>query len=242
MIGAPYALLGELILIEGEQDRHDSLQAEAETFFDAQQAVDEDLETRRRDSNETAVSRRPPPEFPQKSRLRLDTRFDSPEPSPLVPASSRLESDGNETSLVLHHSDEEDEDDDRARSSASYRADSPNAAMRRPTALKGKGKDTADKAGVILGIHNVFLVLPQFVVTFMSWAIFKIMDPAPLPPNVEADMGPGSVDTITRREGMVSGGSSDSVGLIFRIGGISALIGGIICMRLARSWKRGEGI
>lgn len=120
----------------------------------------------------------------------------------------------NENSLVLHHSDDEDEISPRSILSPI----SPNS---------HSGKSTADKAGVILGIHNVFVVLPQFLVTGLSAVIFSIMEPDTkrgIPgthPN--ADLGPGASVTgealeglIKRAEGVVEGGSPDAVGLIFR--------------------------
>jgi solute carrier family 45 protein 1/2/4 len=96
--------------------------------------------------------------------------------------------------------------------------------------LKQGNTNTADKAGVILGIHNVFVVLPQFVVTLMASIIFHVMEPGTggdaLPvkhPNA-IPVGNGTVsdidlDEIVRlvvREGGIEGGSSDAVGLIFR--------------------------
>ncbi|WWD19321.1 hypothetical protein CI109_103779 [Kwoniella shandongensis] len=129
----------------------------------------------------------------------------------------------------------------------------------------GSGRGTADKAGVILGIHNVFLVLPQFIVTFLSAIIFYLMEPdkslpshrpgtIPISTNtttsditdVTEDMARRTVDLIllkTRAEGVVGDASSpDAVGLIFRIGGVSAAIGGYLCWRLSRDWASGKGI
>ena len=245
-------MLGELILIEGQQDRHGA----SEALFDARASLEEyENDPARRhseadvESEEETRDHRPEDQsestpranVPINKKLHINTQFEASEPSPLVPATSRLSPDENEVSLVLHHSDDEDDDPEDV-SSPSLRTTSPLATMRnRPT--NGKARDTADKAGVILGIHNVFLVLPQFIVTIMASIIFYLMDPPVVPvAAVEADMGPGSVDTITRREGAVEGGNPDAVGLIFRIGGLSALVGAIVCMRLGRAWRRGEGI
>lgn len=131
----------------------------------------------------------------------------------------------HENSLVLHHSDEEPETSGpRPRSPAS------------PRQLTS-GKSTADKAGVILGIHNVFVVLPQFLVTGLSSFIFWWMEPDKsrgLPgahpqagpignptAGVDLGLGPGvvgeTVERLLRRaEAAVEGGSPDAVGLIFR--------------------------
>ncbi|KAK8854544.1 hypothetical protein IAR55_003283 [Kwoniella newhampshirensis] len=130
---------------------------------------------------------------------------------------------------------------------------------------QSSGKGTADKAGVILGIHNVFLVLPQFIVTFLSAIIFYLMEPDKSLPHHRPGTIPISTNTTAtlpdvadateeiakrtveilrgRAAGMVGDASSpDAVGLIFRIGGISAAIGGWICWRLSKSWAKGQGI
>ncbi|ORY32115.1 major facilitator superfamily domain-containing protein [Naematelia encephala] len=170
-----------------------------------------------------------------------------------------------ENSLVLRHSDESDRTDPEAiHDGASPSPTSPYRHQSSPlpgNAGSNGGKDTADKAGVILGIHNVFLVLPQFVVTFLSSIIFYLMEPERQLPDHHPNAIPisnvtaieeGEVlgDVIERtmklvvREGGVGGDASspDAVGLIFRIGGVSAAIGGYICWRLAKRWQRGEGI
>lgn len=57
-------------------------------------------------------------------------------------------------------------------------------------------------AGVLLGIHNMYVVLPQFIVTFLSSIIFRLFD------NV----------------------STDTIGLILRIGAVMAGIAGFISL------------
>ena len=139
--------------------------------------------------------------------------------------------DPNDTSIIVHHADEpsDSEDDDPDLDEDTHTPFRPTS----PRAATGKGKDTADKAGVILGIHNVFIVLPQFVVTFLSSVIFYLMEPAkktalgehplsgPGPgPGAEAMINGtlGVAERLIRREGSLDGGNSspDAVGLIFR--------------------------
>nr|XP_019044996.1 solute carrier family 45, member 1/2/4 [Kwoniella bestiolae CBS 10118]OCF23926.1 solute carrier family 45, member 1/2/4 [Kwoniella bestiolae CBS 10118] len=184
------------------------------------------------------------------------------------------------STVILRHSDEysqsdlsEDEEQDPSRISTQNgnRAISPSPISPRISTSNSrsqeKGPSTADKAGVILGIHNVFLVLPQFVVTFLSSIIFYLMEPEkglpahhphttiPLTGNVTDPSTEGLSDVVSeigeevvkrlmvRAEGLGGeGGSPDAVGLIFRIGGVSAAIGGWICWRLSRDWARGKGI
>jgi solute carrier family 45 protein 1/2/4 len=158
------------------------------------------------------------------------------------------------STVILRHSDDhypsdDDEDEEIDANNLSFSLDAASSSptgvspIRRtrqrtpssnshPQQQQQQGTNTADKAGVILGIHNVFVVLPQFVVTLMASIIFHIMEPGsdttlpPKHPNT-IPIGNGTVtdldlDTVVEglklvvREGMVEGGSSDAVGLIFR--------------------------
>ncbi len=125
-----------------------------------------------------------------------------------------------DTSLTLHHSDEDDPEDDPT---TQHRPQSPQS----PISPVHKGKQTADKAGVILGIHNVFLVLPQFVVTTFSSLIFYLMEPSrslpahhpqsiPITSNSTAEAVGEVVKSVVREGTASNGGSPDAVGLIFR--------------------------
>ncbi|OXG19816.1 solute carrier family 45, member 1/2/4 [Cryptococcus neoformans Ze90-1] len=186
------------------------------------------------------------------------------------------------STVILRHSDEmsrsEGEHDEyemgQVRGNSSSTHHSPRASG--DYDLNG-AKGTADKAGVILGIHNVFLVLPQFIVTVLSSVIFWLMEPSkslpthhpgsvPVPDtnttvaigaiansSVLEDTASATIEVagqvvkraaeLVSREGVdVDVSSPDAVGLIFRIGGVSAAIGGWICWRLARDWARGQGI
>lgn len=122
------------------------------------------------------------------------------------------------------------------------------------------GQNTAEKAGVILGIHNIFIVLPQFLVTFLSSVIFFLLEPTrpalpeghpgpnvPVLANVTAAADIETSDTLVNITQKVVRAlereldahvtsSTDSVGLIFRIGGVSAAIAGYLCWRMSREW------
>lgn len=63
-------------------------------------------------------------------------------------------------------------------------------------------------AGVLLGIHNMYIVLPQFLVTFISSIIFRIL---------EGDKN-----------------STDTIGLILRIGAVMAGVAGFISMKIGK--------
>jgi len=96
------------------------------------------------------------------------------------------------------------------------------------------------KAGVILGLHNIFIVVPQFMVTGLAAIIFAILDPTKSVvhhPSVNSGADAGVVD---RQE--VSGGETNrgqnSVAIIFRVGGVAALVAFVLSLRLARELKR----
>ncbi|OAV91050.1 hypothetical protein PTTG_12028 [Puccinia triticina 1-1 BBBD Race 1] len=72
-------------------------------------------------------------------------------------------------------------------------------------------------AGTVLGIHNVFIVLPQFLISCLSSVLFKLL---------ESDQPPSSSAPKTR-------GVSE-IGMIFRLGGVASLVSGLFCWKLGR--------
>lgn len=68
-------------------------------------------------------------------------------------------------------------------------------------------------AGVLLGIHNMYIVLPQFLVTFFSSIIFHLL---------EKD---------TPKDGEAS---SDAIGVVLRFGAIMAGIAAYLSTRIGR--------
>ena len=63
-------------------------------------------------------------------------------------------------------------------------------------------------AGMVLGIHNIYIVIPQFVSTFACSILFKL-----------AEIGG-------------NGSSKDEFGLVLRIGGIAAIFAGFLCLNV----------
>lgn len=119
-------------------------------------------------------------------------------------------------------------------------------------------RNIEDQAGIILGIHNIFIVIPQFIITGLSSILFAIMDPEK---SVLASHGaPGPAGSLPgspignstaaheprfsgnvlppRAEGEAAVKGADSVGVIFRIGGVSAAVACVLSLRLARELKR----
>ncbi|GAA5961763.1 hypothetical protein JCM21900_000753 [Sporobolomyces salmonicolor] len=122
-----------------------------------------------------------------------------------------------------------------------------------------------DQTGVILGCHNIYLVLPQFLVTALSSIIFAFFAPhhsvlgphAPPPASATsaansttlleearwrraAAVATGLGTLATRQDEAIegSGGGWDALGLIFRIGGVSAAVSTYICYKMWRDRER----
>ncbi|CCL98734.1 uncharacterized protein FIBRA_00739 [Fibroporia radiculosa] len=107
----------------------------------------------------------------------------------------------------------------------------------------------AAKAGIILGIHNIFIVMPQFVMTGIASIIFAVADSKmAFPGNMEAGNSTLSDDALdlaksdrsamhlSRELTFIS--SPNSYAIIFRLGGIAATIAFVLTIRLARELRR----
>ncbi|KAL1760739.1 major facilitator superfamily domain-containing protein [Schizophyllum commune] len=120
----------------------------------------------------------------------------------------------------------------------------------------GAGGGLAAKAGIILGIHNLFIVIPQFIVTGVSSIIFAIFDPdqsvlhgghggIPMHNSTTTEDGSDAAASgdlafralAYRAEEENNGGGSNSVVYIFRLAGFSAVIAAVLCWRLARDLR-----
>ncbi|KDQ54090.1 hypothetical protein JAAARDRAFT_136172 [Jaapia argillacea MUCL 33604] len=123
-------------------------------------------------------------------------------------------------------------------------------------AKEAGGGDLSAKAGVILGIHNIFIVIPQFLMTGLSSIIFAIFEPTK---SVLHHHRPGNTRPIgnvtlaasanTTLNDLLSLRDEDSdqvdqadgpnsVAIIFRLGGIAAVVAFVLCLRLSRELKR----
>ncbi|KAG8986953.1 hypothetical protein FRB94_003800 [Tulasnella sp. JGI-2019a] len=127
----------------------------------------------------------------------------------------------------------------------------------------GGGGGISDKAGIILGIHNIFVVIPQFLVTGLSSILFALLEPEhsvldqghaghPAAGNIPAaknatDIAAAAVAAVSSRtlllvrDAPVEAAGSDSIGIIFRVGGVSAAIAGLLCWRLSRTLMKMKG-
>ncbi|KZP28701.1 MFS general substrate transporter, partial [Athelia psychrophila] len=114
------------------------------------------------------------------------------------------------------------------------------------------GNDLSAKAGIILGIHNICIVIPQLLITCLSSIIFALFDPTKSvlhgkPPGSVAgngtviaksmEMDSGTENLFLRSEEGGEAAGVDSVAIIFRLGGIAAAIAFVLSLRLARELK-----
>ncbi|KAF8307893.1 hypothetical protein DL93DRAFT_2171488 [Clavulina sp. PMI_390] len=102
--------------------------------------------------------------------------------------------------------------------------------------LTKTGDDVGDKAG---GIHNIFVVIPQFLVTGLSAVVFAIADSAaPISPHVPGSRNSENKPVLLRRiaaQGSTSTNDGfDSIGFMFRLGGLCAGIAAMLCWRLSK--------
>ncbi|KAI1790011.1 MFS general substrate transporter [Ganoderma leucocontextum] len=114
-------------------------------------------------------------------------------------------------------------------------------------ASKGKvGSGLAEKAGVIIGIHNIFIVIPQFIMTGLASIIFALLDPTnrqsstatePLSSIIGTLPSVESSHSVTRSEAFVQGSGPNPYAIIYRVGGLSAAIAFVLTLRLARDLR-----
>ncbi|KAI0926618.1 hypothetical protein AcV7_010403 [Taiwanofungus camphoratus] len=113
----------------------------------------------------------------------------------------------------------------------------------------------AAKAGIIIGIHNIFIVTPQFVMTGIASIIFAILEPGKSAlghtGNIKVGNGTSGVDEAAgnatsmavrsilqaRDEEASLNNTPNSYAIVFRLGGIAAVIALILTIRLARELR-----
>ncbi|KAG8685000.1 hypothetical protein FRC09_015018 [Ceratobasidium sp. 395] len=95
------------------------------------------------------------------------------------------------------------------------------------------------QSGVILGIHNIFIVIPQFVIIGVSSAVFALLDTQQL-------LHPGGKSSSSD-DSLPPGKQSESIGVVFRrvvvsrklaIGGICSGIAAVLTLQLAKSLQK----
>ncbi|KAF9945925.1 hypothetical protein BGZ70_003489 [Mortierella alpina] len=89
----------------------------------------------------------------------------------------------------------------------------------------GPGSEAAS-AGALLGIHNIYIVLPQFLVSFLSSLVFAAIEPDA---QQQGDTSPVSEQT----------GDPDTIGVMLRFGGVMAGIAALLSVKL---WKQPRSV
>ncbi|KAA1070605.1 hypothetical protein PGT21_017680 [Puccinia graminis f. sp. tritici] len=100
----------------------------------------------------------------------------------------------------------------------------------------GRREDEGSQlAGTVLGIHNVFIVLPQFMISCLSSVLFKLLESDHLDtPRPHSSRPPvGELNPLQAHGRNETHGISE-IGIIFRFGGIASLVSGLFCWKLGR--------
>ncbi|GAA96644.1 uncharacterized protein L969DRAFT_54596 [Mixia osmundae IAM 14324] len=118
--------------------------------------------------------------------------------------------------LTIHHDDSLDFDEDATRLRAEIAMRT--FALKKDNNASQSSSSTAAQAGVILGIHNIFIVIPQLLVSFLSSLIFAFLTPQA---SGETDIAPQA--------------SWNGVAVIFRLGGLSAAVAAYMTWRLSKT-------
>ncbi|KAH7882867.1 major facilitator superfamily domain-containing protein [Phlebopus sp. FC_14] len=262
---APFALLAEAILSPSASDEAGSilltntrsgrmarLSDEIDTD-ETRQLFNTDLDDEEEDQEEDAAD--------VYTHVHTLTHPDNSSPSTSRSASPEHDREHDHDHTHASHSGITVIDNSRARVSRidfDFPASPPSASRRVDTGMTSSGSpgrkesnSLGSQAGAILGIHNLFIVIPQFLVTGLSSIVFAIFDPEKSvlhghhPGNTQS--GNETIPTaqdVTRpllpREELpdLPDDRPNSVAIIFRLGGISAAIAFILCWRLSKELKR----
>ena len=93
----------------------------------------------------------------------------------------------------------------------------------------GTSSSEASSAGALLGIHNIYIVLPQFLVSFLSSLVFAAIEPKP------SSLG----DSTTELPAEEVAGNPNTIGVMLRFGGVMAGIAALLSIKL---WKQPRSI
>ncbi|RGB26496.1 major facilitator superfamily domain-containing protein [Rhizophagus diaphanus] len=86
---------------------------------------------------------------------------------------------------------------------------------------------TNSEAGVLFGIMNTYIVLPEFLVTFFNSIVFAILEPGGYDDYVT------DIDTRQRHQTHTHENlNADAIGFILRFGGFMTIVAGIISIKL----------
>lgn len=94
-------------------------------------------------------------------------------------------------------------------------------------AISGK----KDEAGSILGIHNIAVCIPQFIITFISSIVFRLLEPGAVDATAEAVKAAAEEAAAKTIAAPESAGNASTIPVVFAIGGFFALLAGVTTLR-----------
>ncbi|KAF0556687.1 MFS general substrate transporter [Gigaspora margarita] len=105
--------------------------------------------------------------------------------------------------------------------------------IRRGRSTRNDLSNNGFDAGILLGIHNIYIVIPQFIATFFSSVAFALLEHHDhgTPGNGSNETTIDAMNASTQKE--INAGV-DSIGFVLRCGGFMAIIAGFLSMKL---WK-----
>ncbi|KAF9977624.1 hypothetical protein BGZ73_005478 [Actinomortierella ambigua] len=160
----------------------------------------------------------------------------SPVPRPRSASATWTRRIGDSTS----EGDDDDDDDDDDNDNEGNRNANQVAASNQRRRRDGSNHRPEIDAGLVLGVHNMYIVFPQFVDALVASTLFAMIgtrrvphdtpDPSPQlpPPPVVGPDGGGSWATMLA----MAPGDPEPVGWVLRFGGVMALVAAFLSRRL----------
>ncbi|CAO1634859.1 unnamed protein product [Sympodiomycopsis kandeliae] len=98
--------------------------------------------------------------------------------------------------------------------------------------------ETATKAGSILGLHNIAIVIPQMIVSLSASIIFALFEPKKASITTSTPGVSPAVPPIASDNEASEISQSDAVNIVFVIGGVFSFAAGLMTIRLSRKFER----
>ncbi|CAG8465662.1 1597_t:CDS:10 [Scutellospora calospora] len=101
--------------------------------------------------------------------------------------------------------------------------DSSSPIRRSRSSIHSNNNDNGSDTGTLLGIHNIYIVIPQFIATFFSSVAFALLE----------NPTSSTINDSSHSHSDLNAGA-DSIGFVLRCGGCMAIVAGFLSMKL---WK-----
>ena len=105
---------------------------------------------------------------------------------------------------------DEDEDEDEGDIPLTLSANASRVSFQSQRSIDISSQSPGEAAGTLLGIHNMYIVLPQFLVNIISSIVFAVFEGTTSHENADAD----------------------SIGFVLRFGGLMAVVAGFLSIKL----------